>query len=205
MAKPRSSAHAELDQLRQTVARERLRARDVDAELEAAKQRVEDISDDLTEAFAAEDQQAAQRTRKQLQAAEARAVALQNQVKGAELRAQRATRELDAFTAEHARDLLQEREPAARELAAQLTASAHGLLRLNNQFVSERGIQNQLVAATPGATPRSDGPSSRHLWEDAIRELKRAVAAHGEVQPPLPRWAAEHIQQSNSSRSVTPA
>jgi archaellum component FlaC len=42
------TAHARLDQIRKDAADERVRARDVDAELEAAKQRVEDISDDLT-------------------------------------------------------------------------------------------------------------------------------------------------------------
>jgi hypothetical protein len=70
MPRKARTAHGELDLLRQTVATERVRARDLDAALEAAKQRVEDISDDLTEAFAEDDTKLIQQRRQDLQAAE---------------------------------------------------------------------------------------------------------------------------------------
>jgi hypothetical protein len=188
MAKPRRSAHAELDQLRQTVATERVRARDVDAELEAAKQRVEDISDDLTEAFAEDDTQLVQQRRQELQAAEAQVKDLAHRSRAAGLRVERSQRAVDDFAAERARDLLEERVPAAREVALQLTRAGHELVRAHHAYTSMRMEIDGLVAATPNAVPRLDGVSASYPWERELKDLARVVSETPEVEVPLPRW-----------------
>jgi hypothetical protein len=49
------AAHSELDGLRQQAAAERVKARDVEAQLEAAKAKVEQASADITAGYASED------------------------------------------------------------------------------------------------------------------------------------------------------
>jgi hypothetical protein len=49
------AAHAELDELRRHAATERVKARDLNAQLEAAKQKVERVAAAVTDAYAAED------------------------------------------------------------------------------------------------------------------------------------------------------
>ena len=184
----KTTAHAELDQLRQTVARERLRARDVDAELEAAKQRVEDISDDLTEAFADDDTKLIQQRRQELQAAEAEVKDLAHRSKAAGLRVERSQRAVDNFASERAQDLLEERAPAAREVALQLTRAGHELVRAHHAYTAMRVEIDALVAATPNAVVRSDGPPPSHPWERQLRELERVVRESPKIEPPTPTW-----------------
>ena len=46
-----------------------------------------------------------------------------------------------------------------------------------------------LVAATPNAVVRSDGPPPSHPWERHLKDLERAVRETPEVPAPLPTWA----------------
>ncbi len=55
MAKQRKTAHAELDQLQEQATAQRVKARNLEAQLEAAKVAVEDASRAVTDAYAAED------------------------------------------------------------------------------------------------------------------------------------------------------
>ena len=199
---PKQSAHEQLDQLRRDAADERVKLRHLEVQLEAARQDVEDVSADLTEAFAAEDQQAAQRTRKQLQTAETRVVDLQHQAKGAELRAERAQQQVDTFAREHVRDLLAEREQPARTVALELSRAVGEVLKLHRAYVTERRTVDRLVAAVPGATPRADGPAPEHPWESALKQLERADRQATKLEPPTPRWSGLQLreQQDNLSR-----
>jgi hypothetical protein len=97
MAKPRKTAHAELDELRQQATAERVKARNLEAQLEAAKVEVEDASRAVTDAYAAEAAKLAQQRRKQLEAAEAKVIDLGHQVTAAAQRVGRARRQLDEF------------------------------------------------------------------------------------------------------------
>jgi hypothetical protein len=151
----RRSAHSELDGLRRQAAAERVKARDVEAQLEAAKAKVEQASADITAGYASEDQRAVTTARKAEQEAVAQVRALQHRVDGAALRVERAQQQLDEFQRERARDLLAEREQPARTIAADLTASVQETLRLAKAYVAERRAQDQLVAAVPGAS---------HVW-----------------------------------------
>jgi chromosome segregation ATPase len=188
MAKPRKTAHAQLDQLRQQAAAERVKAHNLEAQLEAAKVEIEDASRAVTDAYAAEDARLAQQRRKQLEAAEAKVIDLGHQVTAAAQRVERARRQLDEFQRHHARDLLDEREQPARTVAAELTASVHETIRLANAYIAERTTQDRLVACVPGATPRVDGPPALHPWERQLKDLERAAAEVSECPPPLPSW-----------------
>jgi hypothetical protein len=196
----RQSAHAELDELRQQAAAERVKARDVEAQLEAAKAKVEQASASIADGYAAEDQRAVTIARKAEQAAVAQVYELQHRIDGAALRVQRAQQQLDEFAHEHARDLLAEREQPARTVAAELTASVRETLRLAKAYVAERQAQDQLVVAVPGASPRADGPDGSHPWEPALDQLARAYQQTPELEPPLPRWQGlEHRTAQDSS------
>lgn len=63
MPSNKPSANAELDGLRQAAAQERLRQRDLEAELEAAKAEVDVASCAITDGYAAEDQRAVTQAR----------------------------------------------------------------------------------------------------------------------------------------------
>lgn len=56
--KAKQTAHAELDGLRQQAAGERVKARDIAAQLKAAKAKVEQASASITAGYAAEDARA---------------------------------------------------------------------------------------------------------------------------------------------------
>jgi hypothetical protein len=69
--------------------------------------------------------------------------------------------EADTFQADHASELLEEREAEARELADKLTAAGLAAVRLHRAYLSVRMDIDSLVAAVPGATSRADGPEPR--------------------------------------------
>jgi len=177
-----------------------MKARDLDAALEVAKQEVEDASSAVTDAYAAEDAKLAQRRLKQLEAAEAKVIDLGHQVTAATQRVQLAQRAAGIFAQEHGRDLLAEGEPAARTVAAELTASVRQTLTLAKAYLAERRTVDELVAAVPGATPRTDGPAPEHPWEAALKILERAYQHTPELQPPLPRWTG--VQQRQQEDDV---
>jgi hypothetical protein len=195
----KTTAHEQLDQLRQNAAAERVRHRDLQAGMEAAKAEVEQASRAITDGYAAEDQRAVAQARKTETEAVANVRELQHRVDGAALRVERAQQELAAFQREHARDLLAEREQPARTIAAQLTASVHETIRLAKSYITEREAQDRLVAAVPDATVRTDGPAASHPWERQLKDLERAVSEVSELPPPLPSWwGVDHRRTENA-------
>ena len=185
--KPRKTAHAELDELRQLAAVERIKRRELEAQL-AAEFDVEQHSAAITDGYAAEDQRAVAPARKGEEAAIAKAGELRHQVDGARLRVERAQADVDSFERDHARDLLAERERSARTVTLELAANVAETLRLAKVYVSERQAVDRLVAVVPGATPRNDGPAPQHPWEPALKALATAVQQTPELAPPLPTW-----------------
>jgi chromosome segregation ATPase len=201
--KAKQSAHATLDELRQQAAGERVKARELEAELEAAKTEVETASDAIAEAYAAENQRAVTAARKTEQAAAAKVKETQHRLAGAEIRVGRAQAEADTFQAEHASHLLEEREAEARELAVKLTGAGSEAVRLHRAYLAMRMEIDSLVAAVPGATSRADGPEPSHPWERPLRDLERAVQDTPEVPAPLPRWAGlEHRKQQDNANAI---
>jgi hypothetical protein len=114
--KTKQSAHAQLDQLRQQAAGERVNERELAVRLEAAKAAADTAGAAVTEAYAADDPKLAARRRQELDVAAAEVLDLQHRVDAAGLRVQRAQAEADSFQAKHARDLLDEKEREARGL-----------------------------------------------------------------------------------------
>jgi hypothetical protein len=90
---------------------------------------------------------------------------------------------------DHARDLLDEREETAREVAAELTRAVAATVRAHRAYVAERQHVDQLVSAVPEASARYDGTSTSYPWADALRELERAYRENSEATAPRPRWA----------------
>jgi hypothetical protein len=187
--KPRKTAHAELDDLRQLAAAERVKRRDLEAQLAAAELDVEQHSAATRDAYAAEAERAVAQAHKAEEAAVATAGELQHQVDGAGLRVERAQADVNSFERDHAHDLLAERERSARTVTLELAASVAETLRLAKVYVSERQAVDRLIAAVPGATPRADGPAPEHPWEPALKTLERAFTETPELEPPLPSWA----------------
>jgi hypothetical protein len=194
-AKRKQSAHATLDQLRQAAAGERVKQRELEVQRDAAKAKVNSAGGAITEAYAAQDDRLAAKLRKDLQAAEADVLDFQHRLAAAGLRAGRAQAEADTFQAEHARELLDEREPAARAVAEQLTRTGLEAVRLHRAYRELRTEIDTLVAAVPGATSRADGPAPSHPWESVLQDLTRVIQEHPEVAPPLPQWVGLQHRQ----------
>lgn len=195
----KQSAHAELDELRQAAAGERVKQRELGLQLDAAKLEVEQASASIADGYAVEDQRAVTAARKTEEAAVAKVRELQHRANGAELRVDRAQQALDEFQRDHARDLLAEREDTARTVAAELTRSVRETVRLARAYVAERQTVDRLVATVPGATPRADGPAAAHPWESQLKALERAVMEVPELEPPLPRWQGLGHRQAEDS------
>jgi hypothetical protein len=156
---------------------------------------VADASDSITAAYAVEDTSAVNAARADLQAVEAEVADLAHRVAGAQLRVQAAQRTADKFVAEHAEALIESRAAAARELALTLTRAGHDLIAAHRAYVAIRADIDSLVAATPNAVVRSDGPPATHAWEAQLLALERTIREAPEVEPPLPRWTGlEHRQ-----------
>jgi hypothetical protein len=115
---------------------------------------------------------------------------------------ERAQAEADSFQAEHASELLEEKEAEARTLAENLTRAGLEVVQLHRAYRAMRTDIDSLVAAVPGATSRADGPAPSHPWEDHLRALERTIQENPEVPPPLPQWAGlKHRQvQDNANR-----
>jgi hypothetical protein len=193
------SAHAEVDRLRQQAAAERVSARELQAQLEAAKVAVDDAGAAVTEAYAADDGKLVSRRRSELDAAAADVLDLQHRVDAAGLRVERAQAEADTFQAEHARKLLDEREAEARQVAENLIRTAREAVQANRAYMALRMEIDSLVAAVPGATSRADGPAESHPWERQLRDLERAVQETPEVPAPLPRWTGLNQRQTEDN------
>jgi hypothetical protein len=95
--------------------------------------------------------------------------------------------------------LREEREPLARELAAELTAAVDAVRRAHAKYVAERTHIDQLVAKVPGAEPRYDSVSTSYAWEPELRALERAFRENQEADVPRPRWFGRgHVQNLNA-------
>jgi hypothetical protein len=189
------TAHATRDELRQTVVAERVKARELKTQLEVAKVEVNAASQAITDGYAAEDERAVARAREVEQQAVAKVRDPQHRVEGASLRVLRAQQALDEFTRDNAKTLLDEHAQGDRELALQLTRAGHELVQLHRALVARRAEVDALVAAIPGASPRTDGPPASHAWERQLKDLERAIREHPEVGPPLPRSLGMHDRQ----------
>ena len=197
------TAHARLDLLRQQAAAERVKQRELEAQIDTAKAKVESASAAITEAYASEDNRLVAKQRKGLEVAEAELLDLQHRLDAAGLRIERAQAEVDTYLVEHARDLLDEREVEAREVAEALTRAGYEAVRLHRAYRGLRSEIDKLVAAVPGASPRADGPEQSHPWEQQLNDLARGIQETPEVPPPLPRWAGlAHRQQQDQANRI---
>jgi DNA repair exonuclease SbcCD ATPase subunit len=184
----RKSAHAQLDEHRQRVASESMRLRELQEQQARARAELERIGDGIASAYASEDADAIAKARQAKEDAMARVEDLEHHVAGVKLRAQQAKRELDEFMAANSRDLLDEREETAREVATELTEAVARAVKAARAYEAERQHLDQLVARIPGAQPRLDGVPTAFHWQDVLRELDRAYREHPEAEPPRPRW-----------------
>jgi chromosome segregation ATPase len=197
---PPRAAHDQLDELRRRVADENQKLRSAQAELAASTAKVEDCSRRLTDAYAGENAKLAGERRDELQRAEADVADQQHRVAGADLRAERARQELDSFVAANAQALLEEREPLARELAAELTSAVDAVVRARARYDAERQHIDGLVAKVPGAEPRHDSVGTGYNWEAELRALERAYRTNPSADVPAPRWSGRaHLANLNET------
>jgi len=162
----------------------------------AGKAKVELASADITAGYAAEDQRAVTTARKAEQEAVAQVRELQHRVDGATLRVERAQQQLDEFAHQHADDLLAEREPNARTVAAELSASVRETLRLAKAYAAERQVA-RICAAGGGRAGRG-----RRRRDGLTRQT--ATHASGPASKAKPRVGELGISAWPESRSGTP-
>jgi chromosome segregation ATPase len=187
-AKPKPTAHDRLAELRDQTVAVRMKVRAIEDELQGALADVQHAETAIVESHADENGEALAIARQAHDEAVERVRDFEQRLDGAKLRVARAQQAMDTFIGEHARDLLQEREPRAREVAAALTRAGADLLRAHREYVELRVEIDRLVAAVPGASPRTDGPPATYPWEREVRDLERVIRESPEVEPPLPSW-----------------
>jgi hypothetical protein len=189
MARRQRSAHQQLDEHRERVASEGTKFRELQEQQAHAEAELERIGNAIARAYASEDEGEIATAREAKEEATARVEDLAHRTAGASLRAERAREELAAFTRDHARALLDEREQTANEVAAELTRTVAAVVEAHRAYVGERQQVDQLVSAVPEASTRYDGVPSSYAWERELRELERAYREAHEAEPPHPRWA----------------
>jgi DNA repair exonuclease SbcCD ATPase subunit len=189
MARRQRSAHQQLDERRERVAFEGTKFRELQEQRAQAEAELERTGDAIARAYASEDEGEIATARKAKEEATARVEDLAHRTAGASLRAERAREELAAFMRDHARDLLDERERTANEVAAELTKAVAAVVEAHRGYVAERQHVDQLVSQAPGATTRYDGTPTSYAWEPELKSLERAYREQSEAEPPRPRWA----------------
>lgn len=188
MARNEKSTHARLDELRQAAAQERVRRRELEGELKATNQRVEEANDAVTQGYASDDERAVMAARNERDTALTSARELNERIAGVTLRIERADRGVEHFQSEHAGELLAELEDAGRETAAEFTRAVHEAVRLYRQYLADRQEINELVRQISPGAGGPDGPPSSFPWEAVLKDLERAVRETSEAPAPLPRW-----------------
>jgi hypothetical protein len=126
------------------------------------------------------DEQLAAKIRKQIDAAEAKVIDLQERQAGAHLASCRAQGEVDAWRTEHVGQLLDEIAPAAHTAAENITARVAELEEARQSWHQTADRVSALVRGSidPKAIPSLDRADS------AVREPRRDI---GDVPVPLPR------------------
>jgi hypothetical protein len=189
MARKQRSAHAQLDEHRLRVASEGTRLRELQEQQVQAEAELERIDDTIASAYASEDESEIAEARKANEEAAAKVEDLEHRTAGASLRAARAREALVTFTRNRGRDLLDEREQTAREVAAELTRAVAAVVEAHRAYVAERQHVDHLVSAVPEASTRYDGVPTSYAWERELKELERGYREQNEAEPPRPRWA----------------
>jgi hypothetical protein len=195
MARKRT-AHQQLDEHRQRVASEGAKFRELQEQQARAKAELERTGDVIAAAYASEDQDAIRKARKAKEEVMARVEDLEHRIAGASLRADQVREELAAFMRDHGRDLLDEREQTAREVAAELTKAVAAAVKAHHSYIAERQHVDSLVASVPGASPRVDGVSTGYSWEAELKALERAYRENPEAELPRPRWGGVIYRQN---------
>ena len=158
MPRSKQTAHQQLDEHRQRVAAEGMKLRELQEAQARARAELERVDDTIAAAYASEDPRSITEARQAKEDVVARVEDLEPRVAGAELRAQRARQELDAFMAENARALLEEREGTAREVADRLTRAVAEVVEARHAYEAERQHVDQLaprLRAPPSGTTAS--------------------------------------------------
>lgn len=199
----RTTAYGELDQLRQRVANEDVRKRELESQRENVQAELTGLDQAVTDALIRDDEKAARQHRERRAELEQVADDLGERLYAAEQRVLNLQREVDRFSRERARDLLEERLRVGRELAISLTRAAHEVVRLHRAYGAERSEIDRLVGLHEGASVRFDGPPSSHVWQRELDLLERAVRANQEVSAPEPTWRGlEHRRRENAIARV---
>lgn len=203
MAKATRSAHAELDELRQHAAAERVKARDPDTQLDAAKLNVERATAAVTEAYAAEApswwRSGARISRRPRPRCSTFSTASMPPGSASSGRNARPMRSLP----KHARDPVDELEAEAREAAANLTRAGTEVVRAHRAYRTIRSEIDGLVAAVPGATSRADGPDPTYRGSASCASSSGSCGRHPRFRPRCRAGlASDHRREQDNANRI---
>lgn len=188
------SRRAELRELAAAEAAERMAARQLDAELDAARAQAQDAQGALVRAHA--EGRHVTRTHKQRDTARDRLEDLLVRRDAARLRVGHAAAAVEAFEVAHARELIEEYAPDAERAIEEMRAATESLLAADREWHALAQRVGQLLGRIPHASARRD-THAEHALAQPARELKRALASEG-IASPLPHWAGVELQERNS-------
>jgi hypothetical protein len=202
-ARAKRSAHAELDELRQQAATERVKARELEAEEHAARAEIAAAADAVVRAYADQNDAAAKKATLRRDKAERAASDLADRQAAARVRIDRAERAVSSYEREHARELIAELEPAATEATDALRHHATGLIEAHRRWHDTSQQITRLLGHVPHASPAVDAPRD-HALADGVRAVRNALRAGDEIRSPLPHWAGlrDHEIEQKTRRLV---
>ena len=210
------SALEQLAEFEAGVQAAHVRVREIEDASRTAASEAARLKEELTEAFAADDQQAATKLTKVKAKADARAAEpWDERIAGAKRAATRTGVERDQWMAEHYAELARKRQPCARAVVEAIESSLRAFLEGVRAWHAEE--QEQINLLRP--LPNQDGRTIPQLSVDELaRQVKRALGEP--IEPPVPRalqsWSippehdpdpeireAARAKVSRSARTVT--
>jgi hypothetical protein len=161
------------------------RARALGRDLAEHQAKIGELKQRKIDAHSRDDEQLAAKIRKQVDAAEAKIVDLEERQAGAQLAASRADSESRKWITDHFRDLISELEPDAKRAAKAIDELADRLIAAVRAWESVKGqAANLLHVAGQNQSVPSLG------WD----ELSQALRRRPKPTPlPLPRWSATAV------------
>jgi len=184
---PRKTLMAQLAEREQQVAAAHTKVAEIEEQARQASAEAERLREALVEAFAADDKAEAEKLTRAVDKAQLHAAEpWRERVDGSKRAANRLQAEVDAWRAEHVRELLDEVSPSAHAAVEAVRTAIAALEEARQGWHQTADRVSALIRGSidPKAMPSFDRVDS------AVREFRRDV---GPIEPPLPRWQSVSI------------
>jgi hypothetical protein len=180
------TGYEELAELAKAAEASKGRSRDLAANAQAAKTKVDDRYKQLVEAHANYDEAKVKAAKKAHATAKDELEARAAEAQGAELRAARDELAVGVFKRDNADRLLEEKRESAEQTTSGLVENLRACLQPHHDWHRHAQEINELVRSSGKGDPRQDCPNG-HGFESLIHAIDQALASV-EVASPMPHY-----------------